>query len=111
VADQACDVFQVDVMSAQADEGVPKISGRPLLAETRLFDNRPEERRTLYASNGVPTADVKTRPWSCHSSPALNWAAACRLPWSLSASNALKGNFRTRLLFSVLVSPDARTLR
>ena len=34
VADQACDVFQVDVVSAQADEGVPKFSGRPLLAET-----------------------------------------------------------------------------
>jgi hypothetical protein len=34
VADQACDVFQVDVVSAQADEGVPKFSGRPFLAET-----------------------------------------------------------------------------
>jgi hypothetical protein len=37
MADQACDIFQVDVVSAQADEGVPKFSGRLGVSDARTL--------------------------------------------------------------------------
>src|ERR1022692_81105 len=43
VAYQACDVFKVDVVSAeQADKGVPKLSRRPLLAKSRCLGDHAE---------------------------------------------------------------------
>ena len=63
VANQTRDVFKVDIVGAQqANERVAQLPGRPFLAQVRRLSDQAKERRTLCASNGVPTAEAKTRP-------------------------------------------------
>jgi len=54
------------------------------------------ERMTLYALSGVPTVDAKTRPRSCHSSPARSRSFAWIFRCCRNASTQSRGSASVR---------------
>lgn len=88
---------------------MPHLAGDPVLPSPAFTVISRKARITLFALNGVPTLDAKTRPWSCHNSPALSLSCACRFHCSLSASTQRRGSARVRRDLAVFVSPQCRS--
>jgi len=70
VADQARDVFEVDVVGAeQADEGVPELSRRPLLSEPGGLGGRPGRPR------GQRPGQLGQAAWTCRAVSSRSFTA------------------------------------